>query len=1149
MALTKQQLYNLRDSNIYPNNNKEIDAVMLAEFQDNFINSIWAYVDTRRLVDLYDIRTPETLIDNTIYGLRWNAVQEDWSFAIGGGTGIQEGTEDGQTTVWDNDISAWLSSDLLKILEGRATLNTNLTVVGGGTTEKFVSLNPYDDVDFGDYNQYKANFHTHTRLSDGTTEPHLRIDSYEAEDYDILALTDHDTMHYGKWNYTLWEWEDIDDIYDEIKDLTGFFWGESWEDASTEPWQARYPLNSSSPTTQMIAVEGTEVSSPRHLGSHFCDFAGETSSNYDYIFEQIGDRGGLAQFYHAGRYTDDDPNELVDWYAGWYLKYPDTLIGYEVFNALDRYPTDREHYDNVLQKTLPGKPIWMFGNDDNHLNNKNWDFCVSWNVFLLDTLDEANVKNAYKEGEFYVCNKTAEFAPDPPVITDINISAGRYITITATGYDEIRWIADGEVVLEDENTIDVHSFGSAKYVRAELIAISGNDEGRTLTQPFILTDTESPIEIKDNVYFENPVGINTRPDNNYSLKVAGDVLFEDVITLAGGIDIDTLTLDELIIEGSVWRTFYLGEGFHNDKWLILIAKYDEGYRQVHGTITGSRGDSSQNSGGQIQVSCSHGTGAASADRNSMSIITQLQQVDDTELVIAEYNGDEYFAIYFDVSTFRSWGAEIYFSGYITHPDEMKVVTDTQVTYITPYDGGNSMPISIKGTSLEVDSLTFENDIDVGGFVYARNFRTNLGESLYIYDHNNDQAVQINFEGVRVSEKLFARGLQTSSGESFYLYDSNDDTRVRLNHIGLSVYHKLVVGNTSPSTAPDAQLYVSDNVHIGTTSGTRKFEVRESLNSSGTVEVAMIRGGWSNFVTGLKLTSQFSESIGNRNFFIDAVDGTDTNRNLILQGDGGSVGIQKIPNTDYALDVDGTINADNILISDNLGVGTDEPNRPIHIQGDGDTYMSVDSSTEDNISGYLMGVNGTWEGIMRYNDEHKFLGIGVRDHTDTLVTAGGNVAIGTTDPGGARLRIMMSNGGHIRFNNYGVSSARMDVTGTFYLNYTGGNFRIASDGSHHSEFNSSGDLYVLKGDVHADDFITNSKVASKEENALSKLDNIDEWLDSDNNIQYEKHYAYKETVASDDDNKDRVRKGLSMETRVAMLEKMVYELSTELKKYR
>lgn len=248
-------------------------------------------------------------------------------------------------------------------------------------------------------------------------------------------------------------------------------------------------------------------------------------------------------------------------------------------------------------------------------------------------------------------------------------------------------------------------------------------------------------------------------------------------------------------------------------------------------------------------------------------------------------------------------------------------------------------------------------------------------------------------------------------------------------------------------------------------------------------------------------------------------------------------------------VDGTINADNILISDNLGVGTNEPNRPIHIQGDGHTYMTVDSSTEDNRSGYLMGVNGTWEGIMRYNDEHKFLGIGVRDHTDTLVTAGGNVAIGTTDPDGARLRIMMSNDGHIRFNDYGSTSARMDVAGTFYLNYAGSNFRIASDGTHHSEFNNSGDLYVLDGDVHADDFITNSKVASKEENALSKLDNIDEWLDSDNNIQYEKHYAYKETVASDDDNKDRVRKGLSMETRVAMLEKMVYELSTELKKYR
>jgi len=44
--LTKEQLLALRESNIYPNDNQEITAASLAEFQDAFINSVYNEIDT-----------------------------------------------------------------------------------------------------------------------------------------------------------------------------------------------------------------------------------------------------------------------------------------------------------------------------------------------------------------------------------------------------------------------------------------------------------------------------------------------------------------------------------------------------------------------------------------------------------------------------------------------------------------------------------------------------------------------------------------------------------------------------------------------------------------------------------------------------------------------------------------------------------------------------------------------------------------------------------------------------------------------------------------------------------------------------------------------------------------------------------------------
>jgi hypothetical protein len=315
--------------------------------------------------------------------------------------------------------------------------------------------NPYHGVNWDNFNQYKANLHTHTTYSDGIKPPHARIDEYFENGYSILALTDHDD--YNPEGPLLYPWTNLSSI--------------------NENWENRDPV-----ALGMVAVEGLEISAGIHLGSHFNSFVGEASDDEAYVLSKIKENGGLAQFYHPGRYTLNNPDNLVDWYADMYRQF-DCLVGMEVYNGRDLFPRDRQLWDNVLMQTLPDKVVWAFGNDDNHVSSTRIDFLLSWNMFVLEELNLASVKNAYEKGVFFACNKNSPNAPPPPVVSSIELT-NDLLTITATGYDSISWIADGELVGAD-SSIDISDLKyENKYIRAKLFSSENLFQGRTLIQPF-----------------------------------------------------------------------------------------------------------------------------------------------------------------------------------------------------------------------------------------------------------------------------------------------------------------------------------------------------------------------------------------------------------------------------------------------------------------------------------------------------------------------------------------------------------------------------------------------------------------------------------------------------------------------------------------
>ena len=340
------------------------------------------------------------------------------------------------------------------------------------TIERDSFVNPYEGVDWENIGYYHANFHTHTTFSDGRYDPHQAIDKYHDLNYDILALTDHDTHHHHVHPRTLYPWTALNDIYhkikDEIKSDTITF-----SQNANEEWQNRYPdqLN-------MLSVEGSEISRGHHIGSYWNDFA-EGEGEESRIFEEIAERDGISMFFHPGRY-DHEP----EWYVEFFEEHSH-LVGMEIYNQVDRYPVDRIKWDRILYRTMPDRPIWGFANDDTHQTHH---FGANRNVFLLNEMNYENVRDAMIAGHIYL------FVPEElgvePNLHITNITSTRnQIEITVDGNDndyEIKWIthdpeSNDSSIFHRNNVItlsDVPEY--ANFVRAVIV----NDTGRTYTQPF-----------------------------------------------------------------------------------------------------------------------------------------------------------------------------------------------------------------------------------------------------------------------------------------------------------------------------------------------------------------------------------------------------------------------------------------------------------------------------------------------------------------------------------------------------------------------------------------------------------------------------------------------------------------------------------------
>ena len=374
-------------------------------------------------------------------------------------------------------------------------------VLSGNTLETLIDNNPYADIDWSTINQFKGNFHTHTTQSndaaDGFTTAYV-VDKYYNAGYKILALTDHD--------YNPYPWELFPQF---MSGITG-----------------RDPKS-----LGMLAVPGNELSKDNtnswsertggqfnHHNDFFTGRQGQEFASLQESYAYTYALGGMQIINHPGQYWDlgttysETAKNGPGWHAKNFKTYP-SLIGLEVYNQGNRRPNDRILWDQILQRTMPHRPVYGYSCDDAHNNDQ---LFRNYNFMLMEDLSTYELKEAMCKGESYFCYEPAGTGEGKaPRISAINVDENnRTITIEANGL--VHWIYATDNTSSTASSARSTVVGIGKtfcyegYQGSYVRAFITNVFGETCTQPFSFVD-EKTVAV-ENIHVENRLALLLYPN-------------------------------------------------------------------------------------------------------------------------------------------------------------------------------------------------------------------------------------------------------------------------------------------------------------------------------------------------------------------------------------------------------------------------------------------------------------------------------------------------------------------------------------------------------------------------------------------------------------------------------------------------------------
>ena len=367
---------------------------------------------------------------------------------------------------------------------------------------------PYETVDWDNWNQYQAQLHTHTLYSDGTVDVKDVVEEYYKLGYDILAVTDHGVVNKG-WNRV-----------PEVLDLIGYNqYINDFEPMSQERYREITVEGAGRDGRPMLDVPyGIELNAlvvrKNHVNGFFVDYGNGIlgqEEDYESVIAGNSAAGGITFINHPGDFIAankengraEDYNQLKV-FIDPLMKY-DSCVGIEIFNLRDTTDrADRILWDTILQYTIPqGKNVWGFANDDSHALD---DIDVTREIMLMPELSNEALRTAMENGTFFACSRYARYEMgedfvgegDYASIHSLNVDDDNdTITVVASNYDVIEWIADGEIIATGE-TLNLREYSDeiGCYVRFQI----KNEGGIVCSQPFVCDDgdmTDEAVELPE----------------------------------------------------------------------------------------------------------------------------------------------------------------------------------------------------------------------------------------------------------------------------------------------------------------------------------------------------------------------------------------------------------------------------------------------------------------------------------------------------------------------------------------------------------------------------------------------------------------------------------------------------------------------------